>query len=158
ATRARWWAASLESCAAAALTGRLADPRRVVRGAAAVAEPELLVGGGAWVLAPRAENESLEAVGGAGLPAVPMGEPLTGPARGPPVLCSGDGASTEQILPGGARIAPLADDAFALRAHAFEWLDPTFARRALAAGGGFVLAGHGLGSGPQREQAALALV
>jgi aconitate hydratase len=62
------------------------------------------------------------------------------------------------VLPWGARIAPRAGDIEALRAHAFETLDPEFARRALASGGGFVLAGKGLGRGPQREQAGLVLV
>ena len=155
--RTRWWAASLESCAAAALTGRLSDPRRVVVASAPPGEPELLVGGEAWVLAPRAESEP-GAASGAGLPAVPAGEPLTGAVRGLVLLRCGDGVTTEHVLPWGARIAPLASDIAALRAHAFETLDPEFARRALASGGGFVLAGQGLGGGPQREQAGLVLV
>jgi aconitate hydratase len=156
--RTRWWAASLESCAAAALTGRLSDPRRVVAAAPPPGEPELLVGGDAWVLAPRAESEPGAAQPGAGLPAVPAGEPLAGAVRGLVLLRCGDNVTTDQVLPWGARIAPRAGDIGALRAHAFETLDPDFARRALASGGGFVLAGEGLGQGPAREQAGLALV
>ena len=158
ATRVRWWAASLESCAAAARTGRLSDPRRVLRAGSRAAEPEFLVDGEARVLAPRGENDSPATGEGAGLPAVPMGEALAGPARGPVLLRCGDGVPTEQILPWGARIAPLAGDIGALRAHAFESLDPDFCRQALAAGGGFVVAGAGLGRGPQGQQAALVLV
>ena len=154
-SRTRWWAASLESCAAAALTGRLSDPRRVVTAGVKAEEPEFLVGGDSWVLGARGESEA----GASGtLPAVPFGESLTGPVRGRVLLRCGDGVSTDQVLPWGARIAPLAGDIGALRAHAFETLDPEFARRAQASGGGFVLAGEGVGGGPQREQAALVLV
>jgi aconitate hydratase len=87
-----------------------------------------------------------------------MGEPLAGAVRGLVLLRCGDAVTTEQVLPWGARIAPLAGDIAALRAHAFETIEPGFARRALANGGGFLLAGAGFGGGAQREQAALVLV
>ena len=41
--------------------------------------------------------------------------------------------------------------------HAFATLDPEFAARAVACGGGLVLAGDSLGHGEPREQAALVL-
>jgi aconitate hydratase len=92
-----------------------------------------------------------------GLPAVPLGEPLAGPVRGRVLIRCGDGVTTEQVLPWGARIEPLAGDIGALRVHAFATLDPGFAGRAVACGGGLVLAGDSLGHGEPREQAALVL-
>jgi len=152
--RIRWWAASLESCAAAALSGRLSDPRRVLA-TVQVEEPEPLIGLDAGVLGARGEGE---APSSATLPAVPCGEPFAGPVRGRVLLRCGDGTGTEHILPWGARVAPLAGDILALRAHAFATLDPGFARRALASAGGFVVAGEGCGAGARREPAALVLV
>jgi len=157
AVRTRWWAASLECCAAGALTGRLTDPRTVVPAGAPVWEPESVSAGDAWVLRPWAEREgALPST--SGLPAVPAGEPLSGPVRGVALLRSGDGTSIDDVLPWGARIAPFAGDIATLKAHAFGALDPGFTRRALAHGGGFVLAGESLGRGGSREQAALVLV
>jgi aconitate hydratase len=156
-SRTRWWSASLETCAAAALSGMLTDPRRVLTTDAKIVEPELLVGGQAWVLAPRAERAPADAAA-SGLPAVPLGEPLAGPVRGLVLLRCADGTTTDQVLPWGARIAPLAGDIVSLSDHAFATLDPEFARRARASGGGFVLAGAGFGRGAHPEQAALVLV
>lgn len=156
--RTRWWAASLESCMAAAFTGRLTDPRRVVLPDSPVAEPEILVGAAAPVLVPTGETGLSDELGGNGLPAVPTGEPLISSVRGRVLLRCGDGTTTEQVLPWGARLAPLAGDIGALREHGFAALDPDFARRALACGGGFVIAGEGLARGPRSEQAALVLV
>jgi homoaconitase/3-isopropylmalate dehydratase large subunit len=152
--RTRWWAASLESCAAAALSGRLSDPRRVLT-AVTVEEPELLIGLDSGVLGARSESE---AASGTALPAVPCGAPFAGPVRGRVLLRCGDGTGTDQVLPWGARVAPLAGDILGLRAHAFATLDPGFTARALASAGGFVVAGEGFGKGVRREAAALVLV
>ncbi|HEY2956210.1 MAG TPA: aconitase family protein [Candidatus Eisenbacteria bacterium] len=157
ASRTRWWAASLECCAAGALTGRLTDPRTVVLAGAPVWEPESVTGSESWVLRPLAGGDGAPP-SRSGLPVAPAGRPLAGPVRGVTLLAGGDGTSIDDVLPWGARIAPFAGDIEALRVHAFEALDPGFARRALAHGGGFVLAGEGLGRGGSREQAALALV
>lgn len=153
-TRVRWWAASLETCTAAVLTGRLTDPRRVVPAEPALEEPGLVSGDEAWVLRPRPEDPA------AAPPeprSVPVGEPLGGPVRGRVLLRCGDDVTVDQVLPWGARIAPLAGDVHALKAHAFAGIDPHFAGRAAACGGGFVLAGEGIGRGAAREQAGLAL-
>jgi aconitate hydratase len=154
-TRTHWWTASLEGCAAAAVTGRLTDPRRVLLGESAAGEPDLLATGESALLEPRAGGAGVAE--DSGLPGLPTGEPLVGPVRGPVLLRCGDGVTVDQVLPWGARIAPLAGDIAALRHHAFAPLDPEFARRALERGGGFVIAGEDMGRGPAREQAALAL-
>jgi len=68
----------------------------------------------------------------------------------------GDNVSTDDILPGGSEILSLRSNIPEISKHAFRYVDPTFAGRALEKGGGFIVGGENYGQGSSREHAALA--
>ena len=81
----------------------------------------------------------------------PLGEKLTGTV----LLKVGDGISTDDILPAGPMTQHLRSNLPEIAKFTFHYEDPTFAERAEAAGGGFVVGGENYGQGSSREHAAL---
>jgi aconitate hydratase len=59
-------------------------------------------------------------------------------------------------MPAGAKVLPLRSNIPEISKYVFEAVDPTFAHRAKAAGGGFIIGGDNYGQGSSREHAALA--
>ena len=156
AGRARWYLGGPGCCAAAAVMGRIADPRDLEVEFPRALEPERYAGDADWLLAP-APGAGAEPEAGA-RPRFPRSEPLEAGVRGSVLIRAGDGVGTDQILPWGARMAPLIGDLPALADHAFVTTDPEFAARARARRGGFVVAGRDFGAGAPRLYAALALL
>ncbi|MBI1798735.1 MAG: hypothetical protein HYR73_03510 [Candidatus Eisenbacteria bacterium] len=151
--RTSWRRAGLATCAAAALCGALEDPRdAALEGAAEQAIAEFEARDTVRVASASEIREHVPAR------AFPFGRAFDGPLRGPVLGRFGDGVSTEQVLPWGARVRSMVGDFDALSAHAFGRLDPEFAARARAARGGFVAAGDQFGGGEPWDTAALALV
>ncbi len=138
------WRASLESCAAAALTGVVTDPRALASADAATEpapEPVTYAADPLSLLAPEA----------AAAPAPPVTRaPFT--RRGVVLLEAGDDVRADQVVPWGPRAAAAAPDA--LTALVFRPLAPGFAAHARAAGGGWLLAGRGFLGGARADLAA----
>ena len=150
--RTRWRTASLATCALAARTGAIADPRDL--DGAAVARPPVV----AFALAEPLRPAPWDALAPFASRRVPVGRPLEGPLRGPVLLRVGDRVNSEQVLPWGARVRSLVGDFQALSEHAFGGIDSSFATRARERGGGFVVAGDQFGEGVPWDTAALVLV
>ncbi len=72
------------------------------------------------------------------------------------ILKTGDNISTDAIMPAGSRVLPYRSNIPALSQFVFEQLDPGFAERTKAKGGGAVIGGENYGQGSSREHAALA--
>ena len=87
---------------------------------------------------------------------LPTAEPMPDHLRGTVLLKVGDNISTDHILPAGAKVLPLRSNLPAISEYTFERVDPTFARRAREAGGGFIVGGSNYGQGSSREHAAMA--
>ena len=151
ASGSRWLLAGLQPCAAAALRGRVTDPREIE--AASAPAPGPLAAPEGWLLRPPAPGSEPQA----GTPPItlPLGRPLDGPLRGTVLIRLGHQVTTEQILPWGARVRPLLGNLAALSEHAFAAVDGDFASRARVLGGGFVVAGRDYGSGVAHLPAAL---
>jgi len=156
AGRVRWYLGGPGCCAAAAITGRICDPRELEVEFERHLEPARYAGDPGWLLEPVASAAPTSA----GRPRVrfPRSEPLEAGLRGTVLIRAGDEVGTDQILPWGARMAPLIGDLPALAEHAFVTYDPEFAARARARRGGFVVAGRDFGTGVPRLYAALALL
>ena len=132
------WRASLESCAAAALTGAITDPRELAAVGPQELEPAEYVIGRDRVVAPALE------------PAAPVPRSRApAPRRGVVVLRAGDDVTTTRVLPLGPRLARLEPDRLA--DLAFAAADGQFAARARQAGAGWLLAGRGFLCGPRRD-------
>jgi aconitate hydratase len=147
-----WIAVSIESAAAAALAGAVADPRQGAERWDGPPRPAVTAGG--WVEIPEGAPAAVEPRPAA----VPAPAAHDGPLRGSLLLRAVGPLSPADVMPGGARLEPLRDDLRALAEWTFHHLDPGFAARARERRVGFVAAGPGFGSGPgDGERAALAL-
>jgi aconitate hydratase len=153
AGKTTWHTAGIATCAAAALSGVLGDPRDIeLSGVDEEPVTEFMGSDALRVVPPGDETDPAPAR------VFPFGQRLDAPMRGQVLGCFGDRVATDQVLPWGARVRSLVGDFEALSAHAFGRLDPEFAARARAAGGGFVVAGVSFGIGEPWDTAALALV
>ena len=147
--------ASPAVCAATALAGSIADPRELGLPLAS-ALPEQMPIGDNLIIPPAANPDSVEVLRGPNIKPLPRRGPLEDTLRGRVLLVVGDNITTDDIMPAGAKILPLRSNVPALAEHVYERVDPTFARRAQEAGGGFIVGGQNYGQGSSREHAALA--
>jgi len=151
----RVYLASPKVCAATALFGQITDPRRLSE-VPSIAEPERYPADDSLLVFPPADGSCVELVRGPNIQPLPMRGPLEDVLRGRVLLKVGDDVTTDHIMPAGPEILPLRSNIPAISRHLFQGVDPTFARRAQGAGGGFVVAGANYGQGSSREHAALA--
>jgi len=137
--------------AASALTGTIADPRElptidVKVDRLTVDDYLILDPQGPEVEIRRSPN--IVALGGQ--------SPLEPILEGEVLLKVGDGVSTDAILPAGPLTQHLRSNLPEISKFTFAYEDETFARRAIDAGGGFLVGGDNYGQGSSREHAALA--
>jgi aconitate hydratase len=147
---------SPETAAAALLTGEVTDPRDL---GIVIRQPELpehFPVDDSMVIAPAENARQAEIIRGPNIKPLPVKEPLPSSLEGTVLLKVADNITTDHIMPAGAKVLPLRSNVPALAEHVFEAVDPTFAKRAKAAGGGFVVGGINYGQGSSREHAALA--
>ncbi|MFZ5596747.1 MAG: aconitate hydratase [Bacillota bacterium] len=146
---------SCESAAAAALTGKITDPREL--GAPVeIAVPEKYVVDNKMIIPPPDNRENRTLAMGPNIKPFPKSIPLSDTLKGEVLLKVGDNITTDHIMPAGAKILALRSNIPAISMHAFERVDPSFAQRAQAAGGGIVVGGSNYGQGSSREHAVLA--
>lgn len=148
--------ASPEVCAATALRGRISDPRELDRIPEVRAIPAAYAIDDSQILAPEPSGLAV-IIRGPNIAALPTFAPLPASVAGRLLLVLGDDVSTDDILPAGAEILPLRSNIPSLARFAFRRVDPTFAARAAAQPGSFVVAGRNYGQGSSREHAAMVL-
>jgi len=151
---AQVYLAGPETCAAAAIAGALMDPRDL-GDPPVVSEPETYCVNDNMIIPPPADGSAVEIVRGPNIKPLPTRGPLTDDLEGELLLVMGDNITTDHIMPSSADLLPFRSNIPVLGEHAFERVDPTFAARAKAAGGGFVVGGENYGQGSSREHAAL---
>lgn len=148
--------ASPESCAAAALTGVITDPRTLGE-PPAVPAPRAYATNDTMVIAPLppAEAAQVEIRRGPNIKPVPIGNPMAASMSGRVLIKVGDNVTTDHILPAGAAILPLRSNIPAISEFTFQRVDPDFVSRAREWGGGMIVGGSNYGQGSSREHAAL---
>ncbi len=106
--------------------------------------------------APAPAGEAVEVLRGPNIQPCPVNQPLPDRIEAELLLVTGDNITTDDIMPGGAKVLPLRSNIPKISEFVFAGTDPEFAERARAAGGGVVVGGHNYGQGSSREHAALA--
>ncbi len=149
--------ASPETCAVAALTGIITDPRHwgtppeISPPAAYLADDNMIVP----PVSPEAAAQ-VEVIRGPNIKPVPIGKPLPDSLEGKVLIKVGDDVTTDHIMPAGAEILPLRSNIPAIAEYVFYRVDRQFVERAKEWGGGIIVAGDNYGQGSSREHAALA--
>jgi len=152
---------SPETATASALTGRITDPRDL-----GIPYPELKIPETSVVNTemfapplPAEQAREVKPVKGPNISSLPEMEPMPDRLEVPILLKVGDGVSTDEILPAGARVLPYRSNIPEISRFAFEAIDPTYVKRALEVRslcGHALVGGKNYGQGSSREHAALA--
>ncbi|MDN5345205.1 MAG: aconitate hydratase, partial [Clostridia bacterium] len=146
--------ASPEVAAATSINGYLTDPRELGEPVRITLPAGFPVDDGMLIFPPE-DGSRVEIRRGPNIKPLPLPQPPAARIEAPVLLKTGDNITTDHISPAGAKYLPLRSNIPALAEHAFEGLDPTFARRAREAGRGIIIGGQNYGQGSSREHAAL---
>lgn len=148
---------SPEVAVASALKGVLTDPRDL-GSPPAIEVPEYFSVEDNMIQAPLEPDLAgrVEVIRGPNIRPLPLRGALPFRLRGVVLLKTMDNITTDDILPGGANVLRLRSNIPAISEHTFERVDSSFARRARASQGGFIVGGMNYGQGSSREHAALA--
>ena len=147
---------SCETAAATALSGVLTDPRSLGMDFT-IPMPGRFTHNDSLIIPPAEEADAahVEVIRGPNIQPFPKAKPLAESLQGPLLLKMEDHITTDHIMPSDSSLLPFRSNIPKLSEHCLTPIDATFPSRALAAGGGFLLAGQNYGQGSSREHAAL---
>lgn len=140
---------------AAALAGRLVHPDDL--GAPpSVKDPEGFLIDDSMIIPPPVHPEVVRVRMGPNIKPLPELEPMPDTLHLKILLKVKDNITTDDILPGGAKILPLRSNLPAISEFVFASIAPGFAEKTKTAAGVAILGGENYGQGSSREHAALA--
>ena len=147
---------SPETAVAAALTGEIADPRKL-GSMPAVTMPENFKINDTAVIPPVSEEsfESVAVLRGPNIKPFPASKPQGDTLSAAVSLKVGDNITTDHIMPAGAKILPYRSNIPYLSNFCFGVCDKSFPERAKKLGESIVVGGSNYGQGSSREHAAL---
>ncbi len=144
-----------QAAVAAALKGYLTDPREMGE-PPVVEEPEAFLVDDSMILSPPDDGKEVTVRLGPNIKPLPTLEPLPDEMSLELLLKVGDHITTDDILPGGAKVLPLRSNLPAISEHVYALKAPGFAARARQHEAVAILGGENYGQGSSREHAALA--
>jgi aconitate hydratase len=149
---------SPETAVAAALTGKITDPRDLDIPYPQFEEPEDIIINEKMLVAPARFSAQVELEKGPNIKPLPKIDRLPGTLEGKALIVVGDDISTDEIMPAGSEILPYRSNIPEISKFVFSQVDEDYYDRAMKhkAQGHFVVAGENYGQGSSREHAALA--
>jgi aconitate hydratase len=149
---------SSETAAAAALTGKITDPRDLGRemNYPRILEPDHYLIDSSSIIPPSKDGAATQVVRGPNIRPLPHFMPLPEELNVEVILKLGDNITTDHIMPAGNQGLPLRSNIEAISAYAFHQLAPDFSAEARKKGAVAVIGGENYGQGSSREHAALA--
>jgi len=145
---------SPETAAAAAVFGKITDPRKLGQYPRAENPSKYLINDDN-LLFPPDDSSGVEILMGPNIQPFPAFGPLDSDLECTVILKLGDNITTDHIMPAGNKILPLRSNIGAMSEFAFNMVDSSFPERCKVAGDGVIVAGENYGQGSSREHAAI---
>jgi aconitate hydratase len=151
----RVYLCSPEVAVAAAITGKITDPRKLGKYPDVKVPSKLLIDN-TLIISPLKSRSRVKIVRGPNIKPLPEMKTIPTNLAGEVLIKVGDNISTDDIMPAGSEILLLRSNVPAISEYVFSRIDPDFAHLAKEKGDGFVVGGENYGQGSSREHAALA--
>jgi predicted aconitate hydratase len=152
---AKVYLASPEVCAAAALKGKITDPRKLGK-LPKITTPKKFIIDDKNIIKPSRTPAKVKVLRGPNIAPLPLRGKMQDTIKSKLLLHLEDNITTDHIMPAGAKILPFRSNIPKISEFVFFYVDQDFARKAQEAKSSCVVGGENYGQGSSREHAALA--